>query len=302
MFLKIWPKCEGAASIDPDCLAVLTYARLTKVPLTVKYLTPNKTITGTLPELEMDENVYSTTHGILDYFRLEKYNADFHLTPTQHSDTLAFSALLQQKLKPAFVHALWIDAANYVAFTRPAYAKAYGFFHTMYNLPRMHRQMQQYVNCIQPGNVKEKEQVIYKNAKECITLLSKRLGENKYFFGDVPTTLDVIVYGYLSILLKPPALSSTLAFRPHLMLYSNLCSFVDRITIHCFTTADIEMSNASKYQTLSKFPVSLNQTTSIFIGIAAMVIYAMATGILKQQFHKNSRRQLADNSLHNELD
>ena len=69
---------------------------------------------------------------------------------------------------------------------------------------------------------------MYSDAEKCLTLLSNRLGDSKYFFGNQPTSLDAIVYSYLAPLLKTPFPNSTL--QNHLKACTNLVTFVARIS------------------------------------------------------------------------
>ena len=69
---------------------------------------------------------------------------------------------------------------------------------------------------------------MYSDAEKCLTLLSNRLGESKYFFGNQATSLDAIIYSYLAPLLRAPFPNPTL--QNHLKACNNLVSFVIRIS------------------------------------------------------------------------
>ena len=43
---------------------------------------------------------------------------------------------------------------------------------------------------------------LHKQAQECLTMLSNRLGDREYFFGRTPSTIDAIIFSYLTLLLK----------------------------------------------------------------------------------------------------
>ena len=43
---------------------------------------------------------------------------------------------------------------------------------------------------------------LHKQAQECLTMLSNRLGDKEYFFGKSPSTIDAIIFSYLLLLLK----------------------------------------------------------------------------------------------------
>ena len=58
--------------------------------------------------------------------------------------------------------------------------------------------------------INEKKRPCYIAARECMTLLDGQLGKKEFFFGDKPTSIDALLYGYLSVLLKVPLVTSEL--------------------------------------------------------------------------------------------
>jgi len=124
--LRCWGSDWDLPSVDIDSLSVICYSKFTNAPLEIAECLPKKAITGTLPELEVQENVYSQLLRIISIFRREGYNADFNLSGDENADTLAFLAYIQQKLKPALLYTLWLDAANFTKVVRPAYASLCG--------------------------------------------------------------------------------------------------------------------------------------------------------------------------------
>jgi hypothetical protein len=58
-------------------------------------------------------------------------------------------------------------------------------------------------------------------------MLSSKLGDNKYFCGDKPCSLDALIFGYLAPLLKAPLPSDRLQL--HLSSMPNLVRFVESI-------------------------------------------------------------------------
>ena len=70
-------------------------------------------------------------------------------------------------------------------------------------------------------------------AKEAITLLSARLGEASYFYGDKPTSLDTLVFGYLEIIAQGPLCGNNV-LHSTIKSYSNLFNFCLRLRKECF--------------------------------------------------------------------
>jgi len=179
---------------------------------------------------------------------LQRFNADYDLTARQGADTMAYVALLEEKLRPALVtasdlcslterfpfelllilivmfcvpqlHTFWVDAENYTSLTRPWFASRSPFplnfvvpsRHANIALSRilltkgeapLHRisevegRVNTYMLCSFLLRVSCPQvslslllrfftlPQIYSDAKECLNLLSYRLGAANYFFGN----------------------------------------------------------------------------------------------------------------------
>ncbi|NXS24091.1 MTX1 protein, partial [Mystacornis crossleyi] len=68
---------------------------------------------------------------------------------------------------------------------------------------------------------------LYREARECLTLLSQRLGSQKFFFGDSPASLDALVFSRLAPLLKAKLPNGKL--QQHLKSLQNLCNYCTSI-------------------------------------------------------------------------
>ncbi|NWR78330.1 MTX1 protein, partial [Centropus unirufus] len=68
---------------------------------------------------------------------------------------------------------------------------------------------------------------LYREARECLTLLSQRLGSQKFFFGDSPASLDAFVFSRLAPLLKAKLPNGKL--QQHLKSLQNLCNYCTSI-------------------------------------------------------------------------
>lgn len=73
---------------------------------------------------------------------------------------------------------------------------------------------------------------LYKEAEACLQCISNRLSDSEFFFGNVPSSLDAFVYGYLATLLKTPVPNSRL--HDVLNSYQNLLRYVVRINLKYF--------------------------------------------------------------------
>ncbi|XP_023561826.1 metaxin-3 isoform X2 [Octodon degus] len=169
--LSCWGGGWGLPSVHTESLVVMAYAKFSGAPLKISVIDNTwRGSRGEIPILTTDDNVVSQPAKILNFLRKQKYNADYELSAKQGADTLAYIALLEEKLLPA---------------------------------------------------------VIYRDAKECLNLLSNRLGTSQFFFGDTPSTLDAYVFGFLAPLYKVQF--PKVQLQEHLKQLSNLCRFCDDI-------------------------------------------------------------------------
>ena len=164
---------------------------------------------------------------------------------------------MEEKLKPALLYAFWVDSKNLTELTRPWYAKKLGVPQCFY-YPGKYAHHAAAVIESHTGVVSEDvhrsdvESSIYREAEECLTILSRRLGEtNPYFFGKAPSSADAIMYGYLAPLLKAPLPNPT-PLQSHIKACSNLVSFVSRISLNYFPQATIEYEKMQKDLKFSK--------------------------------------------------
>lgn len=292
MELEVWGGDWGVPSVDHNCLVVMAYCRFASVPVNIKKTNrPWKSPTGDLPVLRSESGSEADVMQILEYLRKLGHNIDQTLTSKQSADTLAFTALLTEKLLPAILYQWWMDGKTYVELTRPWYAKAVGFPLSLYWPPRKQsscraRLMAQFgTSCI---NESEIETLVLKNAKECLNLLSARLADRNYFFGDKPTSLDAVVYGHLQPLLKAPLSSS--ALHTHLKACRNLVAYCQQISNDYFPLSPEEQqqlrqrAEAERQQAAEHLEFPNRRRTLLVAGVTVatvMMTYALLTGLWK---------------------
>ncbi|XP_020378938.1 metaxin-1-like [Rhincodon typus] len=291
--LFCWRGDWGLPSVDTESLMVLAYARFSGAPVRVHKLSnPWRSPSGVLPALKTEKDVVSQPLQILAYLRKRKYNADYGLSATQAADTLAFASLIEEKLLPALIYMFWVDSKNYVSFTRPWYGEAIPFPLNFFLPNRMHTRFLDRLRLIRGGqwhdNEEEAENEIYKEARECLTLLSQRLGSHKFFFGDSPSSLDAIVFGHLAPILKAKLPNSKL--QQHLRSLDNLCALCTSILGLYFPNDSSDTDHSSKKVPRNNSSDSdedphkrRNQILSVLVGLSAMIGYAFLSGILSIQ-------------------
>ncbi|NXI44314.1 MTX1 protein, partial [Galbula dea] len=129
---------------------------------------------------------------------------------------------------------------------------------------------------------------LYRDARECLTLLSQRLGSQKFFFGDSPASLDAFVFSRLAPLLKAKLPNGKL--QQHLKSLQNLCNYCTSILSLYFpwdggepqsSTPRAASANGSEVE--EDPHKRRNQLLSVLVGLVAMLGYAFLSGIISIQ-------------------
>ncbi|XP_015220822.2 metaxin-3 isoform X1 [Lepisosteus oculatus] len=249
MELICWGSDWGLPSVHTDSLIVMAYARFSGAQLKVLPIDLTwRTLTGTVPALEFDGTTVTEPVHILSYLRKQRYNADYELTAKQGADTLAFIALLEEKLRPALLHTFWVDVENYSNVTRPWFASRTPFPLNFFLPSRLSSEALSRIMLTKGEpplhSISEVEAKIYSEAKECLNLLSHRLGTSQYFFGNMPASLDAFVFGYIAPLHKADLPNGQL--QVHLKQLTNLGQFCDAIIKTYFVESASGLSPASQ--------------------------------------------------------
>ncbi|NXF94509.1 MTX1 protein, partial [Eubucco bourcierii] len=131
---------------------------------------------------------------------------------------------------------------------------------------------------------------LYRDARECLTLLSQRLGAQKFFFGDSPASLDAFVFSRLAPLLKAKLPNGKL--QQHLKSLQNLCNYCTSILSLYFPWDGGEIyppplalwAWGSDGSEAEEDPHKRrNQLLSVLVGLVAMLGYAFLSGIVSIQ-------------------
>ncbi|KAG1957095.1 metaxin-3 [Pimephales promelas] len=190
--LLCWGGDWDLPSVHTDCLVVLAYAKFAGAELAVKSVDWTwRTITASVPRLYYEGSTVTEPTQILNFLRKQSFNADYELTAKQGADTMAYIALLEEKLLPALLHTFWVDAENYANLTRPWFT-SHSPFPLNFFVPGRQANLALSRILLTKAespllNITEVEGKIYSEAKECLNLLSHRLGNLRFFFGDTFT-------------------------------------------------------------------------------------------------------------------
>jgi len=313
--LMVMPGDWGLPSIDLCCLTVMAYVRFTGAPIQFTHCQgPKSLVENDLPVYVapgvVEERVQGSAQCIIQYLRSNHITADFDLSPASCADVIAYGHMLERKILPGLLYAFWVDKKNYDAFTRPWYAASLPFYYRWFIPLRMQSKAQGRIFSLydmERISEEELESQVYESAKEGLSVLSNKLGDNEYLLGASPTSLDAIVFGYVATVAKIPF--------PHAPLHQhlvnkcpNLIDYMERIINVYFpecvpastnggrsygqrTGAGDSSSTAPPPPTSStgagEYSYSLRDKL-LFGGVAllAFAAYAVASGLVQFEYEK----------------
>ncbi|KAF9355271.1 metaxin 1 [Mortierella sp. AD094] len=235
--LYIYGGAYGLPSIDAQCLAMISYLSIvshqeyTIVECNDAAVSPS----GQLPMLHDGTNWIAGTNRIIAYLSKTGYNADEDLSAEDLAKSVAYSALVDESLTDAILFSWFADTENFLGATRQAYSNLFSF-PSRYILPMQMRksavrrvQKYGYSITVDSGNLTNEEDTrIYDLARDCYRVLDRKLGDNDFFFGLKPTSLDAKVFAYLAVQLYPeipnPRFQAILNTQfPRLVAYCDRC-------------------------------------------------------------------------------
>ncbi|KND91195.1 Metaxin-like protein [Tolypocladium ophioglossoides CBS 100239] len=130
--LHVWGAAFGLPSIDPECLAIITFLHHA-APSSAWRLIPSNdpsiSPSHLLPALHHDGVWTSGYHQIVGYLTSKSIcrDLDADLDAGQQADSVAYSAYLSAHAAPLIDLSLYVSAANWAATTRPAYSSLLAF-------------------------------------------------------------------------------------------------------------------------------------------------------------------------------
>ncbi|KAG0209960.1 metaxin 1 [Mortierella sp. GBA30] len=209
--LYIFGSAFGLPSIDPQCLAIISYMSIVALDYSIiECNDPALSPTGELPMLHDGKNWIAGANRIIAYLSRTGHNADEKLPKEMIAKSVSHQALVDETLADTILFSWFADSENYVNVIRKAYSDLLPF-PTRYYLPIQMKKsaiqrVQKYGGRIESSGsvlVKKDRTQIYDVARDCYKVLNRRLGDQNFFFGETPTTLDAKVFGYLALQMYP---------------------------------------------------------------------------------------------------
>ncbi|XP_066245079.1 metaxin-1 [Euwallacea similis] len=231
--LYVYDGDYGLPSLNVECTKTLLFFLIAKVPVQIKTLNNLKLCMFHSGSYFVHKNVcLKSFHESVLYLNTLNYNLDMNLSPKQRSESLALKTLVQAKLRTVLEYVLWLEHRNCEEFTQLWYAKALPFPFNNILIKRLKENALDLIESQYSSDYYSLETIkdnITMLVTECLSSLSARLSNLNYFYGDSPTSLDIIVYSYLAPLMKLPFPSNSI--NSLVALWPNLVNFVKRIDV-----------------------------------------------------------------------
>ena len=238
--LLVFGPAWGAPSLDPACTKIVAWLRFCNMEDGRDFVldacsNPHVMgMAGELPVLEIGGGDLQRTPDLAEPGDIVRalialgHDVDAHLTAEQRAESLAFTALIEERLNLALLYSWWEDDANYDAVIRPALAAAMPL-PLCYYLPwSMRRRVHSHLarrRC-------QSADTAYGMGEAALSALSVRLGTSDYIHCDSPSSIDASAFAYLTSILRCPLPHDRL--RRALQSHTNLVMYCERISTAFF--------------------------------------------------------------------
>ena len=201
------PKKPNHPSPSGFCQKLETFLRYTKIPYELRDTYPFKAPKGKVPFAEIVHDSKTVTipdsHFIIQYLVENGLIKDpdelAGLTPVQKAESRAFQAYVEELLYPAIVYDRWYIDENYAVMASETFADLPWPVRAI--LPWFFRRRVTGV-LYSAGIGRHSPEEVHRLQKEVFEALETKYTDRKYFHGgDLPSRIDLTVYGFLANIL-----------------------------------------------------------------------------------------------------
>ncbi|KAL7270462.1 hypothetical protein RUND412_006833 [Rhizina undulata] len=260
--LHVWGPGYGLPSIDPRCLATIAFFEYvlprdawTVVPSSNSLLSPTKE----LPAIRDGTTWIAGFRGIIEYVRQSLGIADIDavMDEKERAECIAFSAFIETHGQELIDLSLYVSRPNYESTTRPLFSALLPWPTQYYTPSRLRaaaiaRTADLNITSLDFSTTPPVQEPtgpppptprtsiltsaptvaafkLTSLSRSFLSPLQSRLGPNRYFFGDTPTTLDFLALGYLALCLYPEDLPHPFLASIMRAEYPRLCAYVHEL-------------------------------------------------------------------------
>jgi glutathione S-transferase len=198
-----FPTAFGLPNVSPFCMKVETYLRMAGIPYALRYgmyqlRAPKKK----LPYIDDGGRIVADSHLIIDYLKSAYGDRlDAALNPDQRALGTAILRLLEDSLYWVLLYARWIDETGW-PMTRQAFFGALPVPLRWFVPGLARRGLAQQLHA--QGTGRHTAEDIYAIGSADIAALALLLGDQSYFLGAEPSSVDAAAYAFLANILDVP--------------------------------------------------------------------------------------------------
>jgi len=222
----------GAPSADAACTKAHAWMRICGLKEGIDFAVqhcnnPSVALGGELPVLRLPAGPHGARLAepaeLYDALAALGHDPDARLSELERADSAAYTALIEERLGAALLHALWEDEANYDAVIRPTFSSMLPAPLCFYAPWSMRRR----VHSLLARRRLLGEGAAHAAGVSALRALAARLGQRPFFHGSAPSGLDATAYAFLATVLRCPLPSD--ALRRSLRELPALVAFCERI-------------------------------------------------------------------------
>ncbi|XP_014783077.1 metaxin-2 [Octopus bimaculoides] len=210
-----------------NCLSVKTFLKMCGLNfnLELRVNAEEMSPSGKIPFIKVGPFLISEMDPIIAFVNTKGFHISNHLSDSQQSEMRAYMALVESILINAELYLSWCHEDVYYEITKPRYGACYPWPLNMILPLKKFTEIKNRLTSI--GWFNKSFEEVCEQIKTCCQVLSERLGNQTYFFGDKPTELDALVFGHLFTLLTTNLPVDQFALV--IQKYDNLVEFCNNI-------------------------------------------------------------------------
>lgn len=191
-------------NVSPFTLKLETWLKLSHIDYEiVEQHSPGTSPKGKLPFIEDEDGTrIADSTLIVDYLkRTRQIDPDHELTERQRAEAISLQRLFEDHFYFILVHSRWVDPVGWAtvqpvffSFLPPGARELASAYIRRKVRKTLHEQ----------GLGRHTQEELYALGRADLRAIALQLGSRPYFFGDGPTTIDAIAYGFLANLFFVP--------------------------------------------------------------------------------------------------
>ncbi len=210
---------------SPFCLKVETFLRMHQISYQLIVTNdPRKAPHSKLPFINYQGQTIADSQRIIEFLWQQfPHCKDDWLTKNELANTYALRMLMERHLIGIIAYSRFKDPAGW-AIMRKARLKGLPPILGQFIVGIMQKRIHQFLRCQELLEISQND--VYRQGERDLDVLSQQLGSTPYFFGDKPSLLDAVAFGFLANLLWDPMPTS---LKQVIRSQRNLLDFCERM-------------------------------------------------------------------------